>query len=281
MVWKHTRSGRSVRWRKASLSKTKGASGATNKTCTSSKYSIGSCPGRRWSPGFEADPRHQEILISELEQDVRGVSTPGVKNQQGKDGRGDGVETRLDEAEAHSFRSTVARVNYLALDGPDLAFATKGFVPKDVGANESRHKRTSHGCPGICCQRPASVYEFPWRSANLDVFVDNGCPPGVCPLGGARRGGAAVRGLPRHQALEHRRKKAVMLSSAEAELCGIVKGTTEALGIQSVVRDPGLSMTLSVHADSAAVVGIWKRAGIGRVRYLALGWTSQMFTLAR
>ena len=63
----------------------------------------------------------------------------------------------------------------------------------------------------------------------------------------------------------------VTLSSAAAELCGIVKGTTEALGIQSVGRDFGLSMSLSIHTDSAAAVGICKRAGIGRVRHLAVG----------
>ena len=74
---------------------------------------------------LEADPRHQEILISELEQDVRGLSTPGVKNQKRKDGHGDGDETPVDDAEAHSFRSTAARANYFALDRPDLAFATK------------------------------------------------------------------------------------------------------------------------------------------------------------
>ena len=53
---------------------------------------------------LEADPRHQDILISELEQDVRGNSTPGVKNQQRKHGLGDGEETPLDKVEAHSFR---------------------------------------------------------------------------------------------------------------------------------------------------------------------------------
>ena len=65
-------------------------------------------------------------------------------------------------------------------------------------------------------------------------------------------------------------QKAVTLSSAEAELCGIVKGTTEALWIQSVGRDLVLSMTLSIHTDSAAAVGICKRAGIGRIRHLAV-----------
>ena len=44
-----------------------------------------------WRSGgvqLEADPRHQEILISESEQDVRGLSTTGVKNPQRKDGDG-------------------------------------------------------------------------------------------------------------------------------------------------------------------------------------------------
>ena len=81
-----------------------------------------------WRSGgiqLEANPRHQEILISELEQGVHGLSTPVVKNSQRKDGDGDGAESLLDEAEAQSFRSTAARASYLALDRPDLAFATK------------------------------------------------------------------------------------------------------------------------------------------------------------
>ena len=65
-------------------------------------------------------------------------------------------------------------------------------------------------------------------------------------------------------------EKAVTLSS-EAELCGVVKGTTEAIGIQSDGRDFGLSMTLSIHTDSAAAAGICERAGIGWVRLLAVG----------
>ena len=53
-------------------------------------------------------------------------------------------------------------------------------------------------------------------------------------------GKCSNEGLASKQTLE------LALSSAEAELCGIVKATTEALGIQSVGRDLGLSMTLSI-----------------------------------
>ena len=47
-------------------------------------------------------------------------------------------------------------------------------------------------------------------------------------------------------------RKAVTLSSAEAELRGIVKGTTESLGIQSWALALGISMAVRVHVDSAA-----------------------------
>ena len=66
-------------------------------------------------------------------------------------------------------------------------------------------------------------------------------------------------------------QRAVTLSSAEAELYGLVKGTTEALGIQSWGLDLGLDMAVRMHADSAAAIGICRRSGIGRVRHLAVG----------
>ena len=82
-------------------------------------------------------------------------------------------------------------------------------------------------------------------------------------------GGVAVRGthLIKHWSCTQR---AVTLSSAEAELYGLVKGTTEALGIQSWGLDLGLTMNLRIHADSAAAIGICRRSGIGRVRHLAV-----------
>ena len=83
-------------------------------------------------------------------------------------------------------------------------------------------------------------------------------------------GGVAIRGthLIKHWSCTQR---AVTLSSAEAELYGLVKGTTEALGIQSWGLDLGLTMQVRIHADSAAAIGICRRSGIGRVRHLAVG----------
>ena len=83
-------------------------------------------------------------------------------------------------------------------------------------------------------------------------------------------GGCVMRGK---HLLKHwsSTQKAVTLSSAEAELGGIVKGAGEGLGLQSLAVDLGLSLSFELHADSSAAIGICRRSGIGRVRHLAVG----------
>ena len=63
----------------------------------------------------------------------------------------------------------------------------------------------------------------------------------------------------------------VALSSAEAELGGVVQGASEGLGIQSIAKDLGMDLHLTLLADSPAAIGICRRSGIGRVRLLAVG----------
>ena len=63
----------------------------------------------------------------------------------------------------------------------------------------------------------------------------------------------------------------VTLSSAEAELTGIVKGTSEAIGLRSYAYDLGMNAEVAIHADAAAAIGICRRSGKGRVRHLAVG----------
>ena len=41
--------------------------------------------------------------------------------------------------------------------------------------------------------------------------------------------------------------------------------------MQALATDMGLELGLSLHADSSATIGICRRAGIGRVRHLAVG----------
>ena len=63
----------------------------------------------------------------------------------------------------------------------------------------------------------------------------------------------------------------VALNSGEAELKGILKGTTEGLGLQSVGRDLGLEHSVHIYTDSSAAMGMIARKGIGRVRHIEVG----------
>ena len=73
-------------------------------------------------------------------------------------------------------------------------------------------------------------------------------------------------------------QKAIMLSSGEAELGGVVKAASEALGLQSVMHDLGIHVGIALCTDSSAAFGICRRAGIGRVRHLAVGqlWIQEL-----
>ena len=60
----------------------------------------------------------------------------------------------------------------------------------------------------------------------------------------------------------------VALSSAEAELTGIVKGAAQSMGLRSLATDLGLSFQIEVKTDAAAAIGICRRRGLGKVRHL-------------
>lgn len=60
----------------------------------------------------------------------------------------------------------------------------------------------------------------------------------------------------------------VSLSSAEAELYGVVRASSEALGCQSLTRDIGCIRSIRVYADASASLGIAHRKGLGKVQHL-------------
>ena len=98
----------------------------------------------------------------------------------------------------------------------------------------------------------------------MSILISLGAwPPGDQPLGGL-----ALRGkqLVRHWSTT---QSTVTLSSAEAELGGITKGASTSMGLVSLAKDLGFSWTISLHTDSTAAVGIYRRRGLGKIRHLA------------
>ena len=75
-----------------------------------------------------------------------------------------------------------------------------------------------------------------------------------------------------------RTQATLALSSGEAELSAIVKGTAEALGARAMMEDFGIKVRLVVRSDAMAALGMVRRLGLGKVRHLAIGdlWVQEI-----
>ena len=176
----------------------------------------------------------------------------------------------LNQSEATLFRALAARANYLALDRPECAFATKELcrffaTPTKTGVEQL--KRLIR----YLANAPRLVWKFGFHhdasASDLNVFVDTDFA-GCHITRRSTSGGAACRG---NHLIKHWSKTqvTVALSSAEAELTGISKGAAEGLGLQTIANDLGIPLDLSVLTDATAAIGICRRRGLGKVRHLA------------
>ena len=60
----------------------------------------------------------------------------------------------------------------------------------------------------------------------------------------------------------------VALSSGEAKYYGMVKGASEALGLQAMLKDFNIDCSRTVKSDASAAVSIANRRGFGEVRHI-------------
>ena len=60
------------------------------------------------------------------------------------------------------------------------------------------------------------------------------------------------------------------LSSGESEYYALVKASSLAIGLQNMLADVNMAMTINVRADAISAIGIASRRGLGRVRHIEL-----------
>ena len=181
-----------------------------------------------------------------------------------------GGEEELSGPASSLFRAGAARANFMAMDRADVMFAGKELCRR-MSAPRVRDLEALRRLAKYLIGAPRLVQVFAWQAApdHVDTYCDTdfaGCPF-------TRRSTSGGCGfLGRHCVkFWSSTQKSVTLSSGEAELNGVVKGTCEALGLQSLLRDLGRDVLVRVHADSSAAIGICNRSGVGKVRHLAVG----------
>ena len=73
-------------------------------------------------------------------------------------------------------------------------------------------------------------------------------------------------------------QQSIALSSGEAELVAMVRGSCEAIGVGALLRDLGFETgRIGVYTDASAAIGMAQREGVGRTRHLDTGalWIQQ------
>eukprot|EP00973_Karenia_brevis_P046223 6408888-Karenia_brevis.AAC.1 len=175
---------------------------------------------------YEPDPRHAEIIVNELGLEAcNSVVTPGeVEEQFSKE-----AEKKLSAEQASKYKSIVARANYLAVDRPEIQFATKECAKamsdpsvgdmrrlKRLGRYLKGHLRTTHAFPLQDFVGEITIHtDANWAGDKRTRKSTSG--------GSIQIGRHLIKSWSKTQSL-------IALSSAESELYACIKAAAEGLG---------------------------------------------------
>ena len=203
-------------------------------------------------------------LLDEWDMEgARGVGTAGVKMEV----KADEDAKRLGERDHAKFRRAAAQCNYIGLDRVDVAFAAKEISRRVSTPTEDdvvalkRLMRYLSGSP-----RLVSRYDFQGPVHKIVVCVDSDWA-GCTRTRRSTSGGAAYWGshLVHHWV---KTQPVVALSSGEAELNAVLKGSAEGMHIKEIEKERGNLIETEVRSDSGACIGTVSRKGVGKIKHL-------------
>ncbi len=139
---------------------------------------------------YQADPKRRSIVREQFgfEEGSKGLSVSGKAEDQDDD------DEELEGPEATEFKAMAARLNFMALDCPDVQFATKEICREMSSPNRSSWTRIKR-LARYLLDRVRTVYKYEWlyEDPEMDLYTDS-------DWAGCRRtrksttGGAAMRG---------------------------------------------------------------------------------------
>jgi hypothetical protein len=210
---------------------------------------------------LEADSEHLPKMFGLEGCDI--MSTPGSRERVSEE------EWDLNSRDASLFRSIVARGNYLSQDRADIRFAVKELcqkMSKPSNVDMIRLKRLCRYLAG----RPRAIQGSAAIDSedSIDVFVDSDW--GGCDRTRLSTSGGAMMVFGMCVKAWSSTQRAWARSSGEAELYAANKGATEALGLQAMCEEIGISLKVRVHTDSNACRGTCQRTGLGRLKHVRI-----------
>ena len=222
----------------------------------------------RWtSRGMEWEGDQKLVRSLKTEwgmQECKGVGTPGIK-EEAETVKND--EIIQDKKRVAKYRRGAAQLNYLALDNPKIAYASKEVSRLMANPTEEGERKLKRAIRFLH-DEPTVVYQYRWQDPPREVscFTDSDWA-GCIRTRRSTSGGVAMMG---NHCIHHwsRTQVSVALSSGEAELNATLKGGCEGMGLQTIAHDLGWCVELDVLGDSSACKGTLAREGFGKMKHL-------------
>ena len=217
---------------------------------------------------LEGDDKILQELIAEWEMERGGgVSTPVSREEGGKPGETNDIPLK-DPDQITKYRRTAARLNYLSLDDPRIAYASKEIsrwmsCPTEAGV--LRVKRVIR----YLREQPLCKWAFPWQNTPGELVGYSDSDWAGCAVSRRSTSGGGIKfgcHLIHHWS---RTQNCVALSSGEAELNALLKTACEGLGIKYLFEEVGFQLGLVLFGDSSASHGTVQRLGSGKIKHLA------------
>ena len=187
----------------------------------------------------------------------------------------DDKDEALSADEVTRYRRIAARANFLAQDMMDIAYATKEATRRMTApTTDDWNKLVRLG--RYFAQYPRVVKRYKCQNESEKVVACTDSHLAQCRR--TRRstsGGCIHRG--QHMLKFWRKTQAVVAqSSAEAEMGAAMKASQEVLGMMSLWKGVGETtsgnvmgdVSAAIGRDASAVLGIFRRMGLGKVRHL-------------
>ena len=215
--------------------------------------------------GYEADPRHVEILVEELGfASCATVGTPGTSIE-GKTKEED--KEQLSKDEEIKYGALVARANYLAPDRADIAYSVKELaksMAKPCRGDWVRLKRLGRYLAG----RPRMQVMMQWQGTQqVMVGYTDADWAGDKEARRSTSGGCVtfgthlIKGWSKTQSL-------AALSSGESELYATLRTSSETFGLMAMAKDLGYVLKGNIYGDASVALGIIHRKGLGKTRHI-------------
>ena len=231
---------------------------------------------------IEADPRHVEAIIEQLGlAGAKGLSTPcEVEKERRREtphltsstAENEEEDVSLDFEQARRYRGIAARLNYLAQDRPDLKFAALK-ASRNMSNPRDRDWGILKRVGRYLITRPRAICSFRWQdesSTKIWACSDSDWA-GDKKTRKSTTGGCLWHGAHLLKVWA-KTQKAISLSSAEAELYAAVHCASEALGVQSILKDLGKDAAVGFGMDASAALALINREGLGKARHVETQW---------